>query len=108
MKSKLGERNIKRISLLQRLLHIQNLLIAIAVKERKKLYMAIYDKMEHVVAWQLNYFKTHKQARRQYQQMYNEQNKDKISENHKAYYKKNKGGIKERMRLYYLKKKENK
>lgn len=103
---KMQEANLDRLSILQRMLHIQELLLAIAVKEAKALYMAVYNRMDHAIKTHKNYVRNN--PRTTYLKEYNQTYAKRISEQHKEYYKLNADRIKQRQRDRYKNQKENK
>lgn len=103
----LMERNLNRMSILQRLLHIVDFQLAVARKERKKLYMAIYDRQPYVREYQRNYVKKHCLQRRAYHIAYNTMHAERLSAQNKLYYQKNKEHIKARQKIYDQNKRKN-
>ena len=81
------ENNLKRLTILQRWLHIVDLQLKIATKEGKQLYMAVYEKMDHVKQAHKDYVKRNSRYRRAYHRMYNRMFSERISQQNKEYYK---------------------
>ena len=99
------EADLNRLSLLQRLLHIQNLFLDMAIKSRQAFLRRIYRRGGDIKATCRRYYLKNKKWYQKYMKAYQEENKERIAEQHRAYRLAHREEFKMYNKRYRLKKK---